>query len=112
MQQQRLGRTGIARPTSQGGPPTPPILQPIVDMLQYRVFCERVHAEIKKVVGALKDAGVPVKLRVNMVGENGEQLVTMLTTPDPYQRVGGETVLRIANRYVDGESWSMSQANL
>lgn len=69
-----------------------------MDFLQYRVFCQRVHAEVGKVADGLREAGIPVKLRANRVGENGQQLVTMLTTSEPYQRVGGETVLRVANR--------------
>ena len=95
---QRIGRSGVSRP----GPPAtiapPPLLQPIVDLLQYRVFCDRVHIKVGKMARGLRDAGVPVKLRVNRVGESGEQLVDMLTKVDGQRNVGGETFLRIDNR--------------
>lgn len=99
VKRQRLGQAGILRPpSSQIILPPPPILQPIVDLLQYRGFCERVHAEIHKLVDGLRAAGVAVKSRINHVGENGVQLVALLTRTDQQQRVGGETLVRIDNR--------------
>ena len=100
MKNQRLGQTGLYRPTppSPALQPSPRVLQPVVDLLQYHVFCNRVHAEVYKVVHGLRAAGIPVKCRVNRVGENGEQLIRMLTSTEGPQRVGGETLLRIDNR--------------
>lgn len=95
---QRLGHAGILRPPVSQVVLPPPILQPIVDLLQYRAFCERVHAEIHRLVDGLQAAGVPVRSRINRVGENGAQLVALLTRTDHQQRVGGETLLRIDNR--------------
>ncbi|KAI0089208.1 subunit 17 of mediator complex-domain-containing protein [Irpex rosettiformis] len=96
---QRLGQTGFYRPNPPAPQPPPLILQPVVDLLQYRAFCDRVHLEVHKVVHALRVAGVSVKCRVNRVGENGQQLVRLLTNTDGLQRIGGETLLRIDNRH-------------
>ena len=93
---QGIGRSGVSRPAATIA--APPLLQPIVDLLQYRVFCDRVHIEVGKMARGLRDAGVPVKLRVNRVGESGEQLVGMLTKVDGQRNIGGETFLRIDNR--------------
>lgn len=96
---QRIGRAGIAKPgPASTTPPSPPLLQPIADVLQYRVFCDRVHTEVTKMARGLAAGGVPVRLRANRVGESGEQLVAMLTATDTAQSIGGETVLRVDNR--------------
>ncbi|KIP10399.1 hypothetical protein PHLGIDRAFT_65771 [Phlebiopsis gigantea 11061_1 CR5-6] len=97
---QRIGRAGVARSgLASTTPPSPPLLQPIADVLQYRVFCDRVHTEVEKMARGLAAAGVPVRLRANRVGESGEQLVAMLTTVDAAQTIGGETLLRVDNRH-------------
>lgn len=72
----------------------------MVDLLQYRVFCDRVHAELHRIVDSLRAAGVAVKSRTNTVGENGEQLIRLLSMVGKPQRVGGETLLRVDNRSV------------
>lgn len=95
----RLGHAGVVRGT--GPPPTveaPPLLQPIVDLLQYRVFCGRVHHEVRKVVDGLRAAGVQTKLWLNPVGESGEKVVAMLSQPDAPQKIGGEASIRIDDR--------------
>lgn len=94
----RIGRSGVIRPGPTPTITSPPLLQPIVDLLQYRVFCDRVHVEIGKIAQGLSTAGVPVKLPENRVGESGERLVGMLTIVDTQQTIGGETFLRIDNR--------------
>lgn len=100
----RLGTTGIMRVQIQGQPPraptNPPLLQPVIDLLQYEVFCKRVHTEVHKVVKALGVAGVPCSIRFNSAGENGNELVNLLEDSGT-QKVGGEAVLRIDERYVD-----------
>lgn len=58
------------------------------------------YAEITKVVDGLSAARVPVKLRMNTVGESGAEIVSMLTSAESRQGVGGETLLRIDNRCV------------
>lgn len=101
IKQHRIGRMSALRsaPSSQQPLEPPRLLLPIVELLQYRVFCDRVHAEVSKMAEGLAAAGVPVKLRANKVGENGEQLVAMLTKTDGPQTLGGETFLRIDNRH-------------
>lgn len=79
-------------------PGPPPILQPIIDLLQYSVFCERVEEELGKAVKALRKAGVEGELRFSGVGEDGSTLVSLLNDDGP-QRVGGEAVLRIDGRH-------------
>lgn len=100
VKQQRIGRSAAIRTGPAPSFSPPPLLLPIVDLLQYRAFCDRVHAEIGKVARGLSAAGMPVKLSENRVGECGAQLVTMLTKTDMPQSLGGETLLRIDNRCV------------
>ncbi|KAF8205025.1 subunit 17 of mediator complex-domain-containing protein [Pholiota molesta] len=70
------------------------ILQPIIDLLQYRVFCERVEVELQKVVQALNAAGIPSTLSFTGVGESGHHIVSLLS--DARNKViGGEAVIRI-----------------
>lgn len=76
----------------------PPLLQPIIDLLQYQVFCERVKAEVDRMERALDVAGVPSSLRFNAVGESGKELVKLLDEVS-VQKIGGEAVLRIDDRY-------------
>ncbi|GJE87473.1 hypothetical protein PsYK624_035560 [Phanerochaete sordida] len=100
MKAHRIGRTGVLRSALPAQPVAPPpLLLPIVELLQYRVFCDRVHAEVRRMAAGLEAAGVPVKLRANRVGENGAQLVEMLSRTDGPQTLGGETQLRIDNRH-------------
>lgn len=95
---QRLGTTGVLRIPGPSSARPPPLLQPIIDLLQYQVFCERVKAEVDKVVKALDIAGVPSGLRFNSVGETGRELVRLLNDENA-QKIGGEAVLRVDNRY-------------
>ena len=76
----------------------PPVLQPIVDLLQYRVFCARVRDEVGRVVAGLRAAGVDTKMHLSTVGDSGAQLVAMLTQTDVPQKVSGEAMVRIDNR--------------
>ncbi|KAF7977414.1 hypothetical protein HWV62_3550 [Athelia sp. TMB] len=98
----RLGTTGIMRVQVQGQPPrvlpSPPLLQPVIDLLQYEVFCKRVHAEVHKVVRALDVAGMPCSIHFNSAGESGNELVRLLEDSTT-QKVGGEAVLRIDERH-------------
>ncbi|EJD52537.1 hypothetical protein AURDEDRAFT_181116 [Auricularia subglabra TFB-10046 SS5] len=89
-QQQRL-------PT-QAPPPTPPlILQPVIDLIQYRSFCDRVAGELRKVCLALHAVGVHARMRLTRVGESGNDLVKLLTEPGA-GRIGGAATLRVAHR--------------
>lgn len=74
------------------------ILQPIIDLLQYRVFCERVEVELQKAVQGLNAAGIPSTLSFTGVGESGQHIVSLLS--DTRNKViGGEAVIRIDDWY-------------
>lgn len=72
-----------------------PLLQPIIDLLQYQVFCDRIRVELDKMVSALLKAGVPSSLRFDAVGESGHQLVEHFAANETARRIGGEALLRI-----------------
>ena len=71
-------------------------LQPIIDILQYRVFCERVEMELRKAVNALNSAGIPSTLSFTSVGEAGQLLVSLLSGSGN-KVVGGEAIIRMDN---------------
>lgn len=75
----------------------PPILQPIIDVLQYREFWERVREEIDRVVAALRLAGVSTKVHYDPVADGGETLLASLLS-DKSSPVGGDALLRIDDR--------------
>jgi mediator of RNA polymerase II transcription subunit 17 len=75
----------------------PSILQPIIDILQYQVFCQRILSELRRAVNALNDACIPSTLSFTAVGESGERLISLLTKEGD-KSVGGEAVIRIDNR--------------
>ncbi len=98
MKANRLGPTGTLRPPSTPQETkTPPVLQPIIDFLQYQVFCERVRQELRRVVRALQAAGVPTKMLFNPAGETGEKLVALLQRNVPLW-VAGDCLVRVDNR--------------
>ncbi|KIK48933.1 hypothetical protein CY34DRAFT_518618 [Suillus luteus UH-Slu-Lm8-n1] len=72
-----------------------PLLQPIIDLLQYQVFCDRIKVELDKMVSALLKAGIPSSLRFDAVGESGHQLVEHFAANETARRIGGEALLRI-----------------
>ncbi|KZV82752.1 hypothetical protein EXIGLDRAFT_684588 [Exidia glandulosa HHB12029] len=76
--------------------PPPKILQPIIDLIQYQSFCDRIANELRKVCAALWAVGVHAKMRMTRVGESGNDLVALLDSPDG--SIGGEAVLRVAHR--------------
>jgi mediator of RNA polymerase II transcription subunit 17 len=89
-----IGIAGVA-----GSPDVPPLLQPIIDLLQYKVFCDRIKFEFDKTVRALSMAGIQCALRFDPVGETGHQLIQSFGENNA-KVIGGEVVLRIENRYV------------
>ncbi|KAG5732390.1 Mediator of RNA polymerase II transcription subunit 17 [Termitomyces sp. T112] len=97
LQAQRLGTMSVGGVTKDNLYP-PPVLQPIIDILQYQVFCERIKVEIDKMISALSVAGIQSSLRFNPVGEIGRQLVQLFDNNDG-QVIGGEAVLRIDDRH-------------
>lgn len=96
---QRLSTSEATHSAARTNPPKPPpILQPIIDLIQYQVFCERVKIELDKVVNALLSAGIPTRIRFNAVGDCGEEVVRSITEKTK-QRIGGDATLRIDERY-------------
>lgn len=99
MKARRLGKINIVRPTTL--PPStdapPPLLQPIIDVLQYHEFWERVREEIGRVVAALRLAGVPARVHYDPVADSGEALVKSLQN-EKLEPIGGEALLRIDDR--------------
>ncbi|KAI0719565.1 subunit 17 of mediator complex-domain-containing protein [Cerioporus squamosus] len=91
----RLSKASIA-PVPVVQPP--PILQPIIDILQYREFWERVREEIDRVVAALRLAGMSTKVHYEPVADGGENLVASLMS-DKSSPVGGDALLRIDDRH-------------
>ncbi|KAF5363246.1 hypothetical protein D9756_000427 [Leucocoprinus leucothites] len=74
------------------------ILQPIIDILQYQVFLDTIRTEVMQIVHALRAAGIPTTLVMNIVGETGKELIKLLDArPNP--TVGGEIIVRIFNRH-------------
>lgn len=95
----RLGRAGVVRASLLEPEQSPPlILQPVIDMLQYEAFCDRVTHEIDKVVQGLYRSGVPTKVHFRGIGDSGSQLVSLLQK-DEQIKVGGECLVRIEQRY-------------
>ncbi|KZT36835.1 hypothetical protein SISSUDRAFT_1130093 [Sistotremastrum suecicum HHB10207 ss-3] len=68
------------------------LLQPIIDVVQYVRFCERVEDEVTMMASSLRDAGFKVRVRFQRVGEGGEGIVGG-------ERMGGEAVLRVDGRH-------------
>jgi mediator of RNA polymerase II transcription subunit 17, fungi type len=93
----RLGGPGVAGTLETLS--VPPLLQPIIDLLQYRVFCDRIKFEFDKAVRALSMVGILSTLRFDPVGETGRQLIQFFNENNT-KIIGGEAVLRIENRYV------------
>lgn len=97
MKLRRLEGLGVAGTVET--PYAPPLLQPTIDLLQYRVFCDRIKFEFDKAVRALSMVGIPSTLRFDPVGETGRLLIQSFSD-DNTKAIGGEAVLRIENRYV------------
>ena len=78
--------------------PIPPrILQPIIDLLQYQVFLQRVRKELVDATSRLNIAGVRAKLRFEGVCETGQMIVESLK--EGKEKLNGEATLGIDERY-------------
>ncbi|KAF9534277.1 subunit 17 of mediator complex-domain-containing protein [Crepidotus variabilis] len=75
-----------------------PVLHPIIDILQYQVFCERIQVELSQAVVALNEAGVPSRMSFTPVGESGARLVALISDKGA-KSVGGEVIIRINDWY-------------
>ena len=60
----------------------PPILAPIVSLLQYRSFCSSIHTDLSKITSELKAAGIPCELTFTPVGETSQEAIAMLEKLD------------------------------
>ena len=85
-------------PLSRATRPIPPrILQPIIDLLQYQVFLQRVRKELVDATSRLNIAGVRAKLRFEGVCETGQMIVESLK--EGKEKLNGEATLGIDERY-------------
>ncbi|KAJ4478166.1 subunit 17 of mediator complex-domain-containing protein [Lentinula aciculospora] len=75
-----------------------PLLQPVIDQLQYQVFCERIHSQLNVVKAALTATGIPSTLRFDPVGEIGNELIEIPIDNDA-RPLSGACTLRIDNRH-------------
>jgi mediator of RNA polymerase II transcription subunit 17 len=85
------------------------VLQPVIDIVRYRAFCERIAGELRRVCSELHSAKVPAVMRVTRIGEMGSELLALLDElqPSPARRagtgtgsVGGEATLRVCGKQV------------
>ncbi|KLO08277.1 hypothetical protein SCHPADRAFT_944596 [Schizopora paradoxa] len=91
--------SGITRAGSNQRPvPTPYVLRPVVEMLQYHAFCDRIRHVLASGVQALRAIGVDVALRFDAIGENGSQVIASLLE-DTRSKLGGEAILRIDQKH-------------
>ncbi|EDR12871.1 uncharacterized protein LACBIDRAFT_311839 [Laccaria bicolor S238N-H82] len=94
---ERVGATGVIRNLNSPSSP-PPILQPIIDFLQYTAFCERLENEISKSVRALTAMGVSAVFVFRPVGETGPELLELLCERGR-EPTSGEALIRINSRH-------------
>ncbi|KAJ7228621.1 subunit 17 of mediator complex-domain-containing protein [Mycena pura] len=95
----RLSGAGLFQPPgAPDAPPAPLLLRPVIDLLQYEVFCARVEAEISAARDALNAVGILATLRFVPVGGTGQALMELLDASEE-RVIGGEAVLRIDNRH-------------
>ncbi|KAF7332101.1 Mediator of RNA polymerase II transcription subunit 17 [Mycena kentingensis (nom. inval.)] len=95
----RLSGAGVfRRPDAPEPPPAPLLLRPVIDLLQYEVFCHRVRAQMTAACQGLNAAGVEASLRFVSVGGTGYSLVALLDDAKE-NAVGGQAVLRIDARH-------------
>ncbi|KAJ7638863.1 subunit 17 of mediator complex-domain-containing protein [Roridomyces roridus] len=99
---QRLGTAGIFHAAGTSETATPPLLlRPIIDLLQYEVFCNRLRTELVAMRAALTGAGIAAALRFEPIGGTGLALVDLIdrSEDDQERAVGGEAVMRIDARH-------------
>ena len=95
----RQSRTRSEKPSDNQTEIVSPILQQIIDMLQYRVFCARLDLNLRKALSALNAVGIPTTFSFTPVGEAGQDLIS-LCCDRRNKTIGGETVIRIDHWYV------------
>lgn len=90
--------SGLRKGPNDPSRPATKLLQPIIDILQYEVFCERVKTEVDIICNSLKTIGIPSSVYFNPVGELGKQLIHALIDEET-TILAGELVLRVDKRY-------------
>ncbi|PFH52773.1 hypothetical protein AMATHDRAFT_45989 [Amanita thiersii Skay4041] len=96
---QRLNASNLYKPSSTSSASRPPpLLQPIIDLLQYQIFCKRIKIEIDKMIRALAAVGIASTLRFTSVGETGKDLIGSLDK-GVSSLMSGEAVIQIDNRH-------------
>lgn len=78
---------------------TPLILRPLLDIIQYEAFCQRVQTEVNSVARILSSAAIHTRVRLSGLGENSLSVLRMLSDVEDAGRIGGEVILRIDHRY-------------
>ncbi|KAF8351407.1 subunit 17 of mediator complex-domain-containing protein [Amanita rubescens] len=95
----KMQRLRPAREANPANPPrVPPVLQPIIGLLQYQVFCRRIKLELDKVTQALAVVSIISSLRFTPVGETGQDLLDLADKGES-RLMSGEALIRIDNRY-------------
>jgi mediator of RNA polymerase II transcription subunit 17 len=97
----RLGTVGIlhTNPTNSNTAQRPPVLRPIIDFIQYQMFCSRLQTHLTQLSTALSEAQILCRLRFEPVGDMGRDLVSYLSA-EGSTTLSGEAVLRVDHRYV------------
>ncbi|KAJ7908311.1 subunit 17 of mediator complex-domain-containing protein [Mycena leptocephala] len=84
------GTAGVFRAPSAADSSSPPLLlRPVIELLQYQVFCARLQAEMVAMGSALTAVGILSALRFEPVGGTGQGLVDLLDAHDD-RALGGE----------------------
>ncbi|KAF7292438.1 Mediator of RNA polymerase II transcription subunit 17 [Mycena chlorophos] len=95
----RLSNAGVfRRPDAPDPRPPPLILRPIIDLLQYEVFCHRIRTEMTTACAGLHVVGIEAMLRFVPIGGTGQNLMALLSDADE-NSVSGQALLRIDNRH-------------
>ncbi|TFK23261.1 hypothetical protein FA15DRAFT_470912 [Coprinopsis marcescibilis] len=84
---------------SNASPGYTPMLKPIIDLLQYKVFSERLQTELSRAAAGLNTVGIPTSVSYNAVGESGEDTIKIFCEPQ-YRNPSGEAILRIDNKNI------------
>ncbi len=95
LKMQRLKPAREANPAN--APRVPPVLQPIIGLLQYQTFCRRIKLELDKVTQALAVISIISSLRFTPVGETGQDLLDLVDKGET-RLMSGEALIRIDNR--------------
>ncbi|KAK1236632.1 hypothetical protein PQX77_000184 [Marasmius sp. AFHP31] len=94
----RLGMNGSSQSVGGVDQHAPLVLQPVIDILQYQVFCRRIRSELDDVCSSLNKAGISTTLRFSAVEEIGKELVKFVSESNS-RGIGGEATLRVDDRY-------------